>query len=220
MNEKTPGIDGLPVEFYKCFWIEIRDIFWEAIVEAKSCKHLSITQSQGIISLLPKPEKDVLYLKNWRPLTLMNVDYKILTGCIANRIKKILDTIISKEQSGFVPGRYIGENIFKLSSIMEYCQMENIDGMLVLVDFQKAFDFLSWDYMEYVLNKFCIPEYIIAWVKIIYNDRNTACVLNNGWKSDFFKVQRGVKQGDPLSPLLYIICGEMLANAIKNYKAI
>ena len=98
--------------------------------------------------------------------------------------------------------------------------MENIDGMLVLVDFQKAFDYLSWDYMEYVLNKFCFPEYIVSWVKIVYNDKNQACVLNNGWKSDFFNIQRGVKQGDPLSPLLYIICGEILTNAIKHYKAI
>jgi len=219
-NNKTPGIDGLPSEFYKVFWPEIKGIFFETINEIERTKSLSLTQCQGIVSLLPKPNKDLLLLKNWRPLTLMNVDYKIITGCIAKRIKKVLNTLISHEQTGFVPGRYIGENIFKLTSLIEYCKLEHIDGMLVQIDFEKAFDTIDWQFIEYTLEKFMFPSFVLSWIKIIYNNSNTSCVVNNGWKSDFFQIFRGLKQGCPLSPILFILCGELLTNAIKNCEAI
>jgi len=219
-NNKTPGIDGLSAEFYKIFWPEIKGIFFETIKEIEKNKSLTITQCQGIISLLPKLNKDLLSLKNWRPLTLMNVDYKIITGCIAKRIKKVLGTLISHEQTGFVPGRYIGENIFKLSSIIEFCKLEHIDGMLVQIDFEKAFDTIDWQFIEYTLEKFKFPPFILSWIKIIYSGNNSSCVVNNGWKSDFFYILRGLKQGCPLSPILFILCGEILTNAIKNSRNI
>ena len=109
-NNKSPGSDGYTVEFFKFFWKDLK-LF---VVKAINCifynKELPISQRLGIISCLPKGDKPRQYLKNWRPITLLNVLYKIISGCLSQRIKDTLDHIISETQSGFLKGRYIGEN--------------------------------------------------------------------------------------------------------------
>jgi len=219
-NNKSPGMDGLPAEFYKTFWPDIKDYLYASVQAVFDDNCLSITQRRGILTLLPKPNKDLLQLKNWRPLTLMNVDYKIITGTIGNRIKKYISKIISQEQTGFVKGRYIGDNIFKILSIMEYCKLYDKNGMLMLLDFEKAFDMIDWKFIEFALKKFNLPSYLIDWVNIIYNKNNESCIINNGWKSDFFSTSRGVKQGCSLSPYIFIICIEFLTKAIKYHDGI
>ena len=99
-----------------------------------------------MITCIPKPNKPKHFLKNWRHITLLNCIYKITSGCIANRIKKVLDIIIAKDQTGFIKGRYIGENIRLIYDIMHYTEKLNIPGMLLLIDFEKAFDSLSWTF--------------------------------------------------------------------------
>ena len=216
-NDKTPGIDGLPAEFYKVFWPEIKEYLYAAINTCFKKGELSITQRQGILSLLPKPDKDNLLLKNWRPLTLMNVDYKIITGTIAKRIQKHIDKLISPEQMGFCKGRYIGDNIYKVLNLMEGCKIQQENGMLVLLDFEKAFDMLDWNFIMFALKKLNFPTYILNWMNIIYNTKNMSCILNNGWTSTFFHTTRGTKQGCSLSPYIFIICIEFLTKAIKNH---
>jgi len=213
---KTPGIDGLPIEFYIVFWLEIKMYLLNSINESYEKGFLSITQKQGVITLLPKPNKDLLLLKNWRPLTLMNADYKIITSCLAHRIKKYLNKLISPEQSGFMSNRYIGENIFKITSLVDCHHRESKDGMLVLLDYEKAFDTVEWDFINFVLHKMNFPLYIIKWVNIIYNKRNTSFIINNGWKGESIMINRGIKQGCPLSPYLFLLAIELLTKAIKN----
>ena len=108
---KTPGNDGLPAEFYKIFWPKIKNHLFNAINCAYHNGSLSITQRQGIITLLPKKGKDPLELKNWRPITLLNQDYKLAAKVIANRMKLFLEHVINSDQTGFIKNRYIGENI-------------------------------------------------------------------------------------------------------------
>ena len=110
---KSPGSDGLPAEWYLTFWQDIKQLVLNSFLYSRSNGHLSITQKQEIITLLPKKDKDPLKIKNWRPISLLNTDYKILSKCIANRIKKILHNIIHYDQTGFLQGRYIGENYYK-----------------------------------------------------------------------------------------------------------
>ena len=100
-NFKSPGIDGLPIEFYKIFWHDVSDLLLNSFNYSYQKGELSITQKQGIITLLPKKDKDVRYLKNWRPISLLNTDYKILTKCLANRLKKVLPNIIHLNQTVF-----------------------------------------------------------------------------------------------------------------------
>ena len=95
---------------------------------------LSISQRQGIISLIPKKNKDPLLLKNWRPITLLNVDYKLATKCIARRLEKVLPHLIERDQTGYIKGKYIGENIRAISDIIE--QQENKEGKILFLDLE------------------------------------------------------------------------------------
>jgi hypothetical protein len=113
---------------------------------------MSISQRQSIITLLPKPEKDTKYLKNWRPISLLNIDYKLMTKCLAFRLKKVLPNIIHSDQTGFMRGRYIGDNIRNILEIIETVEEEDLSCIILSVDFEKAFDSLSWKFLQQCRN--------------------------------------------------------------------
>ena len=142
-------------------------------------------------------------------------DYKILTKTIAKRFEKVLPKIINPDQTGYVKGRYIGENVRLIMDIMSYTEENNIPGVALFIDFRKAFDTIEWDFLIDTLNKFNFGPDVINWVKIFYGNV-TSCVLNNGHASEFFALERGVRHGCPLSGLLFVIGIEVLANAIRN----
>lgn len=127
-------------------------------------KELPISQKLGIISCLPKCDKPRQYLKNWRPITLLNVLYKLVSGCISYRIKSTLDYIISDTQTGFLKGRYIGENTRIIYDLMSIIENENIPGLLVLIDFEKAFYSVSWSFIYKALEYFGFGNNIINWI--------------------------------------------------------
>jgi len=110
--------------------------------------HLLISQRLGIISLIPKKDKNLEYLKNWRPVSLLNNDYKIATKAIALRMEKVLPKIIDESQTGYVKGRYIGDSIRTISDIMSFTKTQNIPGLAVFLDFEKAFDSVEWNYLQ------------------------------------------------------------------------
>ena len=107
-NDKTPGNDGLTTNFYKFFWPNIKDMLFESLKYSFQSGILSLDQRRGIINLIPKQDKDLRYLRNWRPLTILNTDYKILTKALANRLQKLLPKLINQDQVGYIKGRYIG----------------------------------------------------------------------------------------------------------------
>ena len=150
-----------------------------------------------------------------RLITLLNVLYKLISGCISFRINSTLNYIISDTQTGFLKGRYIGENTRFTYDLMDYTDNENIPGLLVLIDFEKAFDSMSWSFIYKVLQFFGFGNTIIDWVKILNNDFKAA-VLQCGFLSEQFNIQGGCRQGDPIAPYLFIICAEILAILIKQ----
>ena len=217
--QKTPGTDGLLTEFLKFFWPELKSLIVESFNYAFLNGSLSISQRRGIISLIPKKNKDKTILENLRPISLLNVDYKILTKVLANRLEKVLPKIINPDQTGYVKGRYIGENIRLIQDLMFHLDKENSPGIAVFVDFRKAFDTIEWNYLKKALTLFNFGPDFLQWFKTVYSNISS-CILNNGHASHFFSLTRGVKQGCPLSGLLFVIGLDLLARAIKNHDLI
>ena len=189
-NKKSPGSDGFPVEFYKVFWPQCKHFLLNALNTAYNRGLLSTTQRHGVITLLPKKDKDTLFLKNWRPISLLNQDYKLAAKCIAFRLKKVLSKLIHEDQTGFMEGRYIGENINRIINLMDFVDENNIPALLILVDFEKAFDHLEWSFIQNCLEFFNFGPSLQQWIKVLYTDIQS-CVINNGWTESFF-LSRGV----------------------------
>ena len=218
-NNKTPGTDGLPAEFYRFFWPDICHDLLASYNFAFQHGTLSISQRRGIISLIPKKSKDKTLLENLRPISLLNVDYKILTKVITKRIEKVLPTLINSDQTGYVKGRYIGENVRLIYDVIHYMDKSNQKGIAIFLDFKKAFDFIEWNYLSETLQLFNFGHDIQNWIKIFYNNV-TRCILNNGHSSTFFSLQRGVRQGCPLSGVLFVLGIELLSRCIKNHPTV
>ena len=218
-TEKSPSTDGLQAEFNKHFWKELHADMLHSFNYAYDSGKLSISQRRGIITFIPKPNKNTTALDNFRPISLLNTDYKILTKVIAKRLEKVLPKIINPDQTGYIKNRYIGENVRLISDIMVYTEENNMPGIALFIDFRKAFDTIEWDFINNCLKRFNFGPDIQNWVKILSNNVSS-CVLNNGFASEFFPVERGVRQGCPLSRLLFVIGIEILARAIKNDPAI
>ena len=214
-NNKTPGSDGFPVDFYKVFWKDLGHFLLRSLNHAYESNSLSITQKQGVITCLPKGSKPRQFLKNWRPITLLNVDYKILSACLAKRMKNVLNEIISPSQKGFLPDRFIGENTRLIFDIANYLEQKNLSGILLLLDFEKAFDSVEWSYLERCLDAYNFGPDFKKWFKILYAG-SESCTTNNGHMSPFFRLERGCRQGDPLSPYLFLLAIEPLAAAVKQ----
>ena len=176
---------------------------------------MSITQRRSIIKLIPKKDAELYFIKNWRPLSLLNTDYKIAAKAIANRIKSVLPNVINNDQTGFLKGRFIGENVRLIDSVIRYAAEKNIPGLLLCIDFEKAFDSLERPFISDSLRYFGFGPSLFNWVKVLYC-KSESCVLNNGWSSDLFDIQRGVRQGCPLLPYLFILSAEILAKAIRK----
>jgi len=161
---KSPGFDGIPGEFYIHFWPILGTFLVKVFNESFHKTELTESQKIAILSLIyKKGDKDLL--KNYRPISLTNIDYKILAFTLANRLHKVLDQIIGIDQNGYVKKRFIGYNIRIVEDIIFYSNKYDIKGLMAFLDFEKAFDSLEWDFMMKMLKQFNFGEEFIQWIK-------------------------------------------------------
>ena len=218
-KNKTPGNDGLTVEFYLVFWPIVGKHLVDCFNYAHDHGELSNSQKQAGITLLEKKGKDKRLIKNWRPISLINVDVKIASKTLAKRLEPILPDIIQYGQNAYVKGRSIFDAVRTIDDILEYTRHTKMSGFLVAIDFEKAFDSLDHTYLLKVLNAFNFGPSFIQWIRTLYTNISS-CIINNGFTSDYFAVDRGVRQGDPLSPILFILGLEILACSIRQNEKI
>ena len=206
---KAPGSDGLPMEFYVAFWDVLGADLLEVLNASLDLGSLPFFQRGALISLIFK-KGDRLLHKNWRPISLLNVDYKLCACALAGRLLKVLHYVIHRDQSCGVKGRYIGENVALLRDVVRYTEETNFPAVTLSLDQEKAFDRVDWNCLVSTVDHMGFGPSFISWVKLLYTDIRSA-VLINGYISDSFWPSRGVRQGCPLSPLLYVISMEVLA---------
>ena len=150
-------------------------------------------------------------LENWRPISLVNVDVKIGSKAIAT----VLPHIIHFDQNAFVKGRTIFDAAHTIGDVMDFTKMRYYQGITTAIDFEKAFDSLNWNFLFKSLEFFGFGESFLGWIKMFYKNISS-CVINNGFSTPSFNLKRGVWQGDPLLPSLFIIVLELLALSIRN----
>ena len=154
---------------------------------------LSNSQKQAIITLIEKKGKDKRMIKNWRPISLINVDAKIISKVLAKRLEKVLPVIIHADQNAFVKGRSIFDAVRTIDDMVDYTKRNNLSGFLVAIDFEKAFDTLNFNFLIRTLHKFNFGPSFIHWIRVLYNNVSS-CVMNNGFTTTPFMLGRGVRQ--------------------------
>ena len=151
---------------------------------------MSSSQRQAVITLIEKEGKDRCNLNNWRPISLLNVDYKIVSKTLAMRVESVIHKLIHIDQSGFVKGRNIAESVRTIQDIIDYTKYKNIPGLLLFLDFEKAFDSLEWNFLFSALKHFNFGPDYINHVKALYSNISS-CILNNGPTSKYFLFVEG-----------------------------
>lgn len=214
-NNKSPGSDGLTPEFYRAFWDLLHLQFYDSIMFSLDKGVLSQEQRTGIVTLIPKKGQDRLLLNNWRPITLLNTDFKIFSKALANRLQSCIQDVVEPDQTGFIRGRTIGTNLTNIQMVIDHTKVASSNGLLLAVDYAKAFDTIRWDLIHHAFQIFGFGDYISTAVKILFKDIKT-CVSNNGFSSDYFYPSRGIRQGCCSSPSIFVIAVELLAFMVRQ----
>ena len=158
-------------------------------------------------------------MKNWRPISLINVDAEIASKALAFRIRKVITNLIHSDQTAYVKGRYIGESVRLISDILEYTENKGIEAILFSADFEKAFDSIDHTFLFSVLKSYGFGPDFIQWVKTLFSNAES-CVMNNGQSTGYFPLKRGTRQGDPLSAYLFILALEVMLFQVRSNEQI
>lgn len=154
-------------------------------------------------------------IKNWRPISLLNVDYKIVARIMSNRLKLVLPNIISESQTCCIMGKDIADTLVSIRDIIDMVEMDNMEGYIVKIDQEKAFDRVSHEYLSDVLKVFGFGPYFRKWISIFYTDIYSS-VKCNGFLTKYILVKNSVRQGCPISAMLYVLSSEPLSCLIKK----
>uniref|UniRef100_A0A3Q3G8L9 Reverse transcriptase domain-containing protein n=1 Tax=Kryptolebias marmoratus TaxID=37003 RepID=A0A3Q3G8L9_KRYMA len=216
---KAPGPDGLTSEFYKTFMDLLSKPYLSMLNDSLDTGVLPPSLREANISLILKKSKPPENCGSYRPISLLNVDLKILSKILAKRLENILPLVIGMDQTGFIKGRNSCNNLRRLLNVIQLCQRRAMDGLVVSLDAEKAFDRVEWPFLFYTLHQFGLGPNFISWIKVLYS-RPLAAVITNGLRSNNFEVGRGNRQGCPLSPLLFTLAIEPLAETIRGDPAV
>ncbi|GJT46963.1 RNA-directed DNA polymerase, eukaryota, reverse transcriptase zinc-binding domain protein [Tanacetum coccineum] len=214
-DNKASGPDGFTSKFFKKSWDTIKDDFCKAIKEYFRTGKLLGEMNATLITLVPKIQTP-LKVTDFRPIACCNVVYKCISKILTNRIKPVLNKLVDQNQSAFLPGRAITDNILLTQELLRGYNSNNGPKRCSLkIDIQKAYDIVSWSFLEKILHNSGFPITVIKWIMVcISTPKFTICV--NGERVGYFKGSRGLRQGDPISPYLFTLVMEVLNLFLKD----
>ena len=210
---RSPGPDGVPAEFYQHFWSKIKYLYLDFLNQVKiSC--FPTSKNTSITTLIYKEKGESYLLANYRPIALMNVDVKILTKLLSMRLLLVLPSIIHESQTA-VYGRRIDNNIHLVRDLIDLANQNDEEAALLFLDQEKAFDRVNHKVLYSTMTRFGFGPEFVSWIRMIYSNASTRIDIN-GFHTKSIPLKSGVRQGCPLSPLLYVLIIELLALQLRS----
>lgn len=216
---KSPGTDGYTTEWYKSFKPELSPILLNTFNWVLQKGEIPPSWREATISVIPKEDKDRQECGNYRPISVLNLDYKLFTSILARRLERILPDLIHLDQTGFIQQRQTLDNIRRTLHILDQTNKNKTRSLIVGLDAEKAFDSVRWAFLYRVMGKFGFHDNFIKTIQSLYN-KPVARVKINGDLSDSFVMKRGTRQGCPISPLLFALFIEPLGQLIRQSEAV
>jgi hypothetical protein len=213
-GNKSPGPDGFNFSFVKSFW---------SLLKGEVCTmfdqfHGNALLPKGVLSyfitLIPKVARPST-LGEFRPISLLGCLYKVIAKVLAARLAKVMDSVVATTQSAFVKGRNLVDGVMVLNEVLDLAKKMGRACLVLKVDFEKAYDSVDWGFLEYMLHRFGFGGRWIEWIKACIFAGNLS-VLVNGSPSSEINIQRGLKQGDPLAPFLFLLVAEGFAGLMRS----
>ena len=213
---KAPGINGLHARFFQSFWLVVRDSMKREVKGVFLSQKIPEYLNQTLIALIPK-QTGLETVSHFRPISLCSTVYKIISKIIAQRVRPLLPSLISPMQADFLEGRRSSDNVIIAQELIYYLKSrKGKDGYMVIkIDLEKAYDRLEWSFVKMVLEHFEFPQEMINLI-ISCISTTTIALLFNGRKLEAFQPSRGMRQGDPISPYLFLLCMEFLGAQITS----
>ena len=214
---KSPGSNGYTSTFFKYFWNRLGPFLYRAFYFCFQTNQMVPSHREGIVTMIPKAGKSPDNLKAWRPITLLNTDFKIISMAIAARLQSVIGKLTDPCQTAYIRGRFIGENTRLVYDVINHLSNSNKPGFIMSADFEAAFDSLSWDFMSKVLRCCNFGQHFRKLLSTIYlSDNNFSRIILNGFLGSKIFLRCGIRQGDPVSGYLFNLAVNVLANQIKQ----